>query len=187
MKKIISKNFKDHLNVLQCTLESLSKSIELASYEMVKTLENGGTIFWFGNGGSCADSQHLAAELTGRFKKDRKPLRSISLTADNSVITCIANDYSYDQIFARQILGLVRKDDLVIAISTSGNSPNIVNGLRITKDLGIKSIALLGNDGGLSRDLTDLPIIIPSNSTARIQEIHILIGHIFCEYVDDNL
>ena len=187
MKKIISDNFKDHLNVLQCTIDHLIEEIELASFEMVKTLESGGTIFWFGNGGSCADSQHLAAELTGRFKKDRKSLKSISLTADTSVITCIANDYSYSDIFARQISGLARKDDLVIAISTSGNSPNVVSGLKTTKELGIKSIALLGNDGGLSKDLSDLPLIIPSNSTARIQEMHILIGHILVEIVENRL
>ena len=138
-------------------------------------------------GGSAGDSQHLAAELIGRFKLDRKPLKSIALTTDTSAITCISNDYSYDKVFERQIEGLGEKGDVLIGISTSGNSLNIVNALKKSNDLGVKSIGLLGKDGGLAKSVANYSIIVESDSTARIQEMHIMIGQIFCDLIEHGL
>ena len=146
-----------------------------------------GTVFWCGNGGSAADSQHLAAELVGRFKNDRKPLKSIALTSDTSVLTCISNDYNYDSIFSRQLEALASEGDILIAISTSGNSSNIVNALRAAGKLGVKTIGLFGENGGKALDFADFTILAPSTNTARIQEIHILIGHIMCEVLEKEL
>jgi D-sedoheptulose 7-phosphate isomerase len=143
--------------------------------------------FWCGNGGSAADSQHLAAELVGRFKKDREPLSSIALTTDTSVITCVSNDYSYDSIFSRQIEALCRPGDILIGITTSGNSANIRKAFESAKKNDVKTISFLGKDGGSCKNLTDYSILIPSNDTARIQEMHILVGHILCELVEKEM
>lgn len=164
-----------------------SDSIRSAVNKIAQSLSHGGTLFWCGNGGSAADSQHLAAELVGRFKKDRKALRSIALTTDTSVLTCIANDYSYKNIFSRQIEALARAGDVLVAISTSGNSENVMDALKMAKTLDVNTIALLGKDGGLAKSFSDLSIIIPSDSTARIQEAHILIGHILCDLIEQEL
>jgi D-sedoheptulose 7-phosphate isomerase len=150
-------------------------------------LRQGDTIFWCGNGGSASESSHLATELIGRFKNNRNPLPSISLNSDTSVITCIANDFGYGQIYSRQLEGLAKAGDLLIVLSTSGNSENIVNVLKTARLLGVISIALLGNDGGQSVGLCDHSIVINSNETARIQEIHLLLGHTLCELADMNL
>jgi len=164
-----------------------SGQISEAATKIAQSLSNSGTLFWCGNGGSAADSQHLAAELVGRFKKDRKALRSISLTTDTSVLTCVANDYSYEDIFSRQLEALAMSDDVLVVISTSGNSENVLRALRAAKDLRVKTVALLGKDGGQAKALADLAIVIPSNSTARIQEAHILIGHILCDLIEQEL
>ena len=183
----ISLHFKDHLNVI-CAISKLDYGlIGNAAMKMAQTLSNDGTLFWCGNGGSAADSQHLAAELVGRFKKDRKALRSIALTTDTSVLTCVANDYSYEDIFSRQIEALARGGDLLVAISTSGSSENVLQALKASKKLGVKTIALLGKDGGQAKEIADLAIVIPSDSTARIQESHILIGHILCDLIEQEL
>jgi D-sedoheptulose 7-phosphate isomerase len=150
-------------------------------------LENEHTIFWCGNGGSAAESSHLAVELIGRFKKNRRPLPSLSLNADASALTCIANDFGYSEVFARQLEGLGKKGDVLIVLSTSGNSENILQVLRKAKDLGITSIALLGKGGGQALDLSDLAIVIDSDESARIQEMHLLLGHTICEYVEIDL
>ena len=126
-------------------------SIESASKIIVESLSVGGTLFWCGNGGSSADSQHLAAELVGRFNIDREPIRSIALTTDTSVITCIANDYNYEDVFSRQLTGLAREEDVLVVISTSGNSKNVLQALRKAKTMGVRTVALLGNDGGESK------------------------------------
>ena len=144
-------------------------------------------IILFGNGGSAADSQHIAAEFVGRFNMERKSYPSIALTTDSSIITSIGNDYSFDQIFSRQCESLVTKNDVVIGISTSGNSINVKNGLITAKKNGAKTIGLLGNTGGEIKSIVDYPLIVESNSTARIQEIHRIISHIICDLVEKKM
>lgn len=149
-----------------------------------ESLKHGHTIFWCGNGGSAAESSHLAVELIGRFKNNRRPLPSVSLNSDTSAITCIANDFGYDEIFARQLEGLAKEGDVLVALSTSGNSENILRVLRKAKDIGVTSIALLGKGGGAAAKISDYSIVVKSSETARIQEIHLLIGHTFCEFAE---
>jgi D-sedoheptulose 7-phosphate isomerase len=149
-----------------------------------KALEQGNTIFWCGNGGSASESSHLAVELIGRFKNNRRPLPSVSLNSDTAAITCIANDFGYDEIFARQLEGLAKKGDVLVVLSTSGKSENILRALRKGKELGVTTIALLGKGGGEAVSLADYQIVINSSETARIQEIHLLIGHTFCEFAE---
>jgi len=180
-------HLKEHREVIGSISELHARQISEAASKIVQSLSNGGALFWCGNGGSAADSQHLAAELVGRFKKDRKALRSIALTTDTSVLTCVANDYSYNDIFSRQLEALARSGDMLIAISTSGNSENVLRALRLAEGMGVKTIALLGKDGGQAKMLADQAIIIPSDSTARIQEAHILIGHILCDLIEQEL
>jgi D-sedoheptulose 7-phosphate isomerase len=147
-------------------------------------LKNGNTIFWCGNGGSAAESSHLAVELIGRFKNNRRSLPSLSLNADTSAITCIANDFGYDEIFARQLEGLGKKSDVLIVLSSSGKSENILRALRKAKKMGITSIALLGKGGGEAVALSDFAIVIESDETARIKEMHLLLGHTLCEFAE---
>lgn len=144
-------------------------------------------IILFGNGGSAADSQHIAAEFVGRFNMERKSYPAIALTTDSSIITSIGNDYSFDQIFSRQCESLVTKNDVVIGISTSGNSINVKNGLITAKKNGAKTIGLLGNTGGEIKSIVDYPLIVESNSTARIQEIHRIVSHIICDLVEKKM
>jgi D-sedoheptulose 7-phosphate isomerase len=168
-------------------LEKHLEDFELCAGVASKALASGNTIFWCGNGGSAAESSHLAVELIGRFKNNRRPLPSISLNSDTSAITCIANDFGYQEIFSRQLEGLARSGDVLIVLSTSGNSENIVRVLQKAKEVGATSIALLGKDGGKAKDLADLKIIINSKETARIQEIHLLLGHTICEFAEMEL
>ena len=168
-------------------LESQTEKIVEISNLFTMTLKNGGTVFWCGNGGSSSESSHLATELIGRYKSNRRSLPSISLSADTTAITCIANDFGYDEIFSRQLSGLGRPGDLLIVLSTSGQSPNIVKVLKTAKYMGIKSVALLGKGGGLSKNLADLEVIVPSQETARIQEIQLMLGHSLCEIAEINL
>jgi D-sedoheptulose 7-phosphate isomerase len=155
--------------------------------EITNALRNGNTIFWCGNGGSAAESSHLAVELIGRFKNNRRALPSLSLNADTSAITCIANDFGYDEIFARQLEGLGKKGDVLIVLSSSGKSKNILRALQKSKEKGITSIALLGKKGGQAIALADFAIVIDSDETARIQECHIMVGHIICGLVEAQL
>ena len=154
---------------------------------IANALQNKNTIFWCGNGGSAAESSHLAVELIGRFKNNRRSLPSLSLNADTSAITCIANDFGYDEIFSRQLEGLGKKGDVLVVLSTSGKSENILRVLRKAKDLGVVSIALLGKGGGIASSLSDYSIVIDSEETARIQEVHLLLGHTLCEYAEIEL
>jgi D-sedoheptulose 7-phosphate isomerase len=147
-------------------------------------LKNQNTIFWCGNGGSAAESSHLAVELIGRFKNNRRSLPSLSLNADSSAITCIANDFGYDEIFSRQLEGLGKKGDVVVVLSSSGKSENILRVLQKAKEMGITSIALLGKGGGQAVALSDFAIVIESEETARIQEMHLVLGHTLCEYAE---
>ncbi len=185
--EIINFAFNEHINLAKNTLNFISKEIEKSSDIMAKSIKSGGTIFWCGNGGSAADSQHIAAEFVGRFKNDRLPLSSIALTTDTSILTCIANDYSFQKIFSRQITALGRKGDVLIGISTSGKSENVKQALIQAKKMKIKTIALLGGKGGYCKKYADVAVVIPSFKTARIQEVHILIEHLLCELVEKKL
>jgi D-sedoheptulose 7-phosphate isomerase len=180
------KNIAEH-NELFSRLHDLNESVQKVGFLAAQTLLSGGKIFFCGNGGSAADSQHLAAELTGRFIKDRRPLAAIALSTDTSALTCISNDYAFSEIFARQIIGLGRKEDLLIGISTSGNSSNVVRAVEEANKLGMHTIGLLGRDGGALGVLCDHSIVVPSQVTARIQECHILIGHTLCGLIEQEL
>ena len=186
MKELIKKHILEHSATLKSIFE-LDESIEKVANIFIHCLESDGTIFWCGNGGSASDSQHLAGELVGRFEDERKPLKSISLTADSAVMTCIINDYGYEHIFSRQIEALGSKGDVLVGITTSGNSKNVLKAFEVAKNKGVSTIGLLGKGGGLAKGLVDESIIIPSNSTARVQEMHILIGHILCDLIEDGL
>ena len=187
LQNIIEKSYNEHKKTIDSLFYEKRETIEIAGLLLAKTLSNEGTIFWCGNGGSASDSQHLAAELMGRFKKNRKALRSIALTADTSVLTCVANDYSYEDIFSRQIEGLGTSRDLLVAISTSGNSENIIRALKAAKKNGLHTLLLTGIDGGKAAGEAEITLTVPSSSTARIQEAHILIGHILCEIIELEL
>jgi len=150
-------------------------------------LKAGGKVVWMGNGGSAADSQHLAAEFMVRYKAERGPLASIALTTDTSILTAHANDYHFDTVFARQVQGLVRPQDVVIGLTTSGKSPNINLALQAANEIGAFTVALTGRDGGLVKDIAQLPIIVNFDETARIQEVHMFIGHWLCEALDLEL
>ncbi|MDC0127604.1 D-sedoheptulose 7-phosphate isomerase [Methylophilaceae bacterium] len=187
MSDVIKKNFSDHLDVISKVLDSNAHSIYLVGEILANCLEKKGTIFWCGNGGSASDSQHIAAELVGRFRKDRRALKSIALTTDTSILTSVGNDYGFDEIFSRQLQALGSSGDILVGISTSGNSKNILNAFKAASDLGITSIALTGKDGGAAKKCSNQSIIVDSESTARIQEAHILIGHILCELIEERL
>jgi len=163
------------------------ESFSVSARIFADALKNGNTIFWCGNGGSAAESSHLAVELIGRFKNNRRPLPSVSLNADTSALTCIANDFGYDEIFARQLEGLSKKGDVLVVLSTSGKSENILRALKKAKEIDVTSIALLGKGGGQAAALADHSIVIDSTETARIQEIHLLIGHTFCEFAEMDM
>ena len=154
---------------------------------MIDCLKKGGKVIVFGNGGSASDSQHIAAELVGRFKKDRSALAGIALTTNTSILTSLANDYGYDVVFARQVEALGRKNDVVLGISTSGKAKNVALGIKQAKKMGIKTVALSGCDGGEIVKLADVSLLVPSKITARIQEAHITIAHIICEMIEQEL
>ncbi|PAJ74272.1 phosphoheptose isomerase [Pseudoalteromonas sp. NBT06-2] len=166
------------------TMEAYQEQALQLLAQCKKTLINGGKVIWFGNGGSAADSQHLAAEFMVRYKKERAPLASIALTTDTSILTAHSNDYHFDSVFERQILGLCQSDDLVIGLTTSGTSNNINLALAAANEIGAFTVALTGRDGGKVKDIAKLPIIIKNDETARIQEAHMFIGHWLCEALD---
>jgi D-sedoheptulose 7-phosphate isomerase len=176
----------DHQQLIQKVIDSLTGNIETACEMIVSTLKKGNKVLVAGNGGSAADAQHIAAELSGRFVKERKALPGIALTTDTSAITSIANDYGYEYVFSRQLEALGQTGDLFIGISTSGNSEGVLNAFKSAKKIGCKTLGLSGRNGGKMNGLCDLNIIVPSEITARIQEMHILIGHILCKAVDDS-
>ena len=186
MKDLIKNHIAEHQAVL-VELSNLIPQIEGVASTLVKALKNGQTIFWCGNGGSASDSQHLAGELVGRYKGDRKPLKSIALNADSAVMTCIVNDYGYEYIYSRQVEGLGVEGDVLVGITTSGNSENVLNALITANEMGLKTIGLLGKGGGKAASLAQQSIIIPSDTTARIQEMHITIGHILCDLIEEGL
>jgi D-sedoheptulose 7-phosphate isomerase len=160
------------------------EEVAAAARLMAGVLQSGGKILLFGNGGSAADAQHLAAEFVNRFQIERPPLAAVALTTDTSILTSIANDYDFSQVFAKQVKALGRPRDLAVGLSTSGNSPNVVEGLQTARELGLKTLALSGGQGGPVAAAADLAIIVPSTNTPRIQEAHITIGHVLCDLVD---
>ena len=184
----INKNFDQHFEILKkISTKSFTNKILLAAKIISDSLLKNRTIFWCGNGGSASDSMHLSAELIGRFKKNRRPLKSISLAGNPASLTCISNDFGYSNVFARQIEGLGDNGDVLVAISTSGQSRNILRAINQAKKKKLYVISLLGNNGGLCRGKGDLDLVIKSKSTARIQEMHILVGHILCELIEKNM
>lgn len=180
---IFTDELKAHLEVANRVLD-IDELVMSVANKVVKTLKNGNKILICGNGGSAADAQHFAAELTGRYKTERLSLPAIALTTDTSALTAIGNDYGYDEVFARQLLGIGNSGDLLIGISTSGNSKNVLKAFEIAKQKGIKTIGLSGRDGGAMNELCGINVVVPSNDTARIQEMHILIIHTICAAVD---
>jgi D-sedoheptulose 7-phosphate isomerase len=179
-------NLAEHRDLF-ARLDTLEPAVQAASELLTGSLRQGGKLMFCGNGGSAADSQHLAAELTGRLVHDRRPLAAMALSTDTSALTCIANDYAFDQVFARQVQALGRPGDSLIAISTSGNSGNVIAAVQIAREIGVKTIGLLGRDGGRLRELCDVSVIVPSSTTARIQEAHILLGHTLCGMIEQSL
>jgi D-sedoheptulose 7-phosphate isomerase len=167
--------------------DTLSGDILEAANRIKSCLDKGGKLILMGNGGSAADCQHIAAELVGRFKKERRAMPAIALTVDTSSLTALGNDYGFDTIFERQLEAHCRENDAVVGISTSGNSENVVRALKKANALGAETIGLVGNDGGKIKEVANLSIIVPSNDTARIQEVHITIGHIICELIEEDL
>lgn len=186
MEDKIKSLIKESISVKEDLLKGRTADIALAAAAIVKSIRSGGKVVIFGNGGSAADSQHIAAELVGRFKKERNALPAIALTTDTSIITALANDYGYDVVFSRQVEALGRKGDIAIAISTSGKSKNIIEAVKVAKRLGLTTIALTGASGGDLKRTCDISISVPSEDTPRIQESHCLIGHIICELVEEE-
>ena len=184
MQSIIKHEFSEHLKVSKKTMESICKPIEIAAKICIDSLKKGGKILIIGNGGSAADAQHIAAELVGRYKAERKGLSAIALTTDTSVITSIANDYGYLHVFDRQVEALANEGDVVIGISTGGSSANVISALRLANDLGCKTIGFSGRDGGEFNALCDVNLIAIAEDTPRIQEMHILIGHTLCHLIE---
>lgn len=183
----ISHYLKESIEVKQKVIESQIDKIEKAAQAFTSAYKKGNKVIAFGNGGSASDAQHLIGELVGRFKLERKGLPGIALTTDSSVVTAIANDYGYDEVFRRQVEANANKGDVIVAISTSGNSQNVINAINEAKKLSCVVIGLIGKNGGKMANLCDIPIVIPSDNTPRIQEAHIAIIHILCELLDKEL
>ena len=183
----ITQRLKESASILKAIAESRAGDIELAAQLIISAYRNGGKVVLLGNGGSAADAQHLAGELVGKFMLKRQAFPAIALTTNSSILTAVANDWSYDTVFSRQIEALVTEKDIIIGISTSGNSPNVIEAIKQGKKKGAKTIALTGADGGKLADAADLVLSVPSDITPRIQEAHITIGHIICELVEREL
>lgn len=179
----LQRSVAEHRAAVDAVLR-LERRLEEAVALLRATFAAGRRLFVCGNGGSAADAQHLAAELTGRFEKERRGYPAVALSTDTSALTSIGNDYGFEQVFARQLEALAGRDDLLLAISTSGNSPNVVAAVQRARALGVNSIGLLGRDGGVCAELVDVPLVVDAPRTARIQEAHILILHLLCEGLD---
>lgn len=182
---MLANSINEHI-ALARQMPALLPDIERAAKTCLAALKNGNKLLFAGNGGSAADAQHIVTEFVCRFELERIALPAIALTTDTSLLTAIGNDFGFERLFARQLEGLAQKGDVFIGISTSGNSQNVLEAIKYAPQKGIKTIALLGKDGGKMKGLAEQSIIIPSNRTARIQEMHILVGHLICEYVEQN-
>jgi len=181
--KLIADTLNTHRDALRCVEENREVIKKVAAL-FVATLSAGGKILFAGNGGSAADAQHYAAEFIGRFKKERKSLPAIALTTDTSILTALSNDYGFEEVFSRQLEGLGVRGDVFVAISTSGESTNLVKAVTCAKNLGLKTVGLLGKDGGRLGGAVDVALIVSAADTPRIQEMHVLIGHILCEITE---
>lgn len=188
MKQLILNEIIRSIEVKQLVLENaeIIDKVEILVNDCIGALKSGGKIIFCGNGGSFADSQHLAAEFVSRLRFDRAPLASIALGTNSSNMSAIGNDYGYDSVFTRELLALSGENDIFIPISTSGNSPNVVNAINAAKELGIKICGLTGGTGGLMKDLCET-IIVPDPRTEKIQEVHIMLGHIICYLVEEKI
>ena len=180
----IKESLLESAELKRTVAETMADGIEKAIEAICSDLKSGKKVLLMGNGGSAADAQHIAGELVGRFKKERKAIPAISLSTDTSILTAIGNDYGFEKVFERQIEALGEKGDVVIGISTSGNSENVYRAMKLAKEIGLITIGFLGNDGGKIKGLSDIALIVPSKNTPRIQETHITIGHIICEGVE---
>ncbi|MCG2773055.1 MAG: D-sedoheptulose 7-phosphate isomerase [Desulfobacterales bacterium] len=176
--------FNESIELKQRVLEAQGPQVVAAARLLAQVFQAGGKVLIFGNGGSAADAQHLAAEFVNRFQVERPPLAALALTTDTSILTAVANDYDFRQVFPKQVRALGRPGDLSWGISTSGNSPNVVAGLDAARELGLKTLALSGGDGGPVAAAADFALIVPSRNTPRVQEVHITIGHALCDLVD---
>ena len=186
MMDMIQRELNSHKEVIEKTIETMQNQIYTACVIASETIKNSNKILIFGNGGSAADAQHIAAELSGRYKTERRGLAGIALTTDTSVLTAVGNDYGFDRIFDRQVEALAREGDLLIGISTSGNSKNVLRALSLGRNMGCRTIGLSGRDGGAMNEFCDINLVVPSSDTPRIQEMHILIGHTICQAIDDE-
>jgi D-sedoheptulose 7-phosphate isomerase len=184
MAEMIREWFAEHAKVADRVVSQLTPRIEEVGQLLIKTFAGGGKMLTCGNGGSAADSQHFAEELLGRFLRTRRPLPAISLTSDGTAMTCIANDFGYPEVFSRQVQGLAKAGDVVVGFSTSGNSENVLRALQAAREQSAITVAMLGRDGGKIAPLADHAIIVPSNITAHIQEMHVVIVHVLCDIVD---
>lgn len=183
----IADRFNASADLKRSVARTLSTKIHQAAKVIAEAVAQGRRIFFFGNGGSAADAQHLASEFVGRFVKDRRALPAMALSVDSSALTAIGNDYGFEQVFARQLEALGGPQDVAIGISTSGRSPNVIAAIRTARVMGLTTIALLGGNGGELANEVDIPLVVPSSVVARIQECHITIGHVICEFVDESL
>lgn len=187
MKDTIKSQILDSIRTKERVIASELGNIEKAAEAIISALRSGGKLLVFGNGGSAADSQHIAAELVGRFKLERKALAAVALTTDTSILTAMANDYGFDSVFSRQIEGLGKKGDIALGLSTSGNSKNVLEAIRKARSMGIRTVGLLGGSGGQLKDECDIAIVVDSKDTARVQESHITVAHIICGIVENEL
>jgi D-sedoheptulose 7-phosphate isomerase len=178
---------RESIEAKRSFFDSHAESVARAADLIITSIKSGGKVLIFGNGGSAADAQHIAAELVNRLNYDRPPIAAIALTTDSSIVTSVGNDSSFDQVFERQLRALGRRGDVALAISTSGNSQNVLRAAAAATELGIKSIALAGRDGGQLANAVDVALVVESGSTQRVQETHITIGHILCELVENAL
>ena len=176
-----------HREVIARVERELSPLIAEMVTALVETFERGGKLMVMGNGGSAADAQHFVAEIVGRFKMERRALPAIALSTDTSILTAIGNDYGFDSVFSRQVEALAAPGDLIVGISTSGNSPNVLKALELAREKGCRTVGLLGKDGGSIKDACDLALIVPTNDTPRVQEGHITIIHIVCDLLEKTM
>lgn len=184
---LLSSEIARHKEALSSVEENLGKAFADCVDICASALQKGGKIIFFGNGGSASDAQHLATELTVRYTKNRQAFAALSLSTDTSALTAIGNDFGFDDIFSRQIEALCRPEDVAIGISTSGTSPNVIKGLKESRKIGAKTIGFGGKDGGVLPGLCDVSLIVGHSETARIQEMHILLGHALCQALEDRL
>ena len=187
MKERAIQAFDDSAEVKRRFVREHAERIVQVAHVIARALREGHKVLLFGNGGSATDASHVAAEFVGRYHRDRTPLPAIALGADLAAVTCIANDYGYDEVFARQTRAHARKGDIAIAISTSGNSPNVLNGVAAARAMGLTTIGWTGHHGGKLAEQVEYSFVVPSSVTARIQETHITLGHVLCELIEDDL